>query len=630
MGAGSSAARYKSELLEESKRIAERSASAAVEEDNLAALRDEVQNLRTQLAAARAAADGAEAEFARRAELWLETDKEMRLGHLLITAARRLSRFALARGWTAWLDAVKSRRLVQAAVGRMTRPALSSSFARWRSDWHAAASARAKLQESKRKAAESEVERLSRGRDLEAAASMRAMEEAAQRAEAQLVQLRDELQREREGRADRLKHVALRRMKSQGVARAWTTWLEAYRQRAHARRLLLKARGRLARPRLSHALQHWRRDHEAEAAAKAARVQELLLQRAMAAESEAEARLSSARDQLARLRPRQLPAEDEQPSKAAASHHGPDYLRDTTSQRMQLRRAPSLGRAGLTSSGSAASLGRAGPRGRGEPRARAKVPTSPPPPRHFTGHTSGQGGASFGIEPMATRILESPLADGGDGCLALTAPVVRVSDRTGSGAALLPSRAAGGVASEELARALHRAERAETAEAEARVAADHAALEAKAGARDAEVQVLMAVKRAEKAELIASKLSRRLQATVSRAAADVDGASARANSATLQASMAASHTVALRQQVEQQARKLKQHEASAVLLRSRAAANASTTLSFESLPPGSPTLLPERNEMACWSESEDLQPSMLRWNASGGWQPWSTWPLPNS
>ena len=97
MGAGSSAARYKSELLEESKRIAERSASAAVEEDNLAALRDEVQNLRTQLAAARAAADGAEAEFARRAELWLEEDKEMRLGHLLITAARRLSRFARPR-----------------------------------------------------------------------------------------------------------------------------------------------------------------------------------------------------------------------------------------------------------------------------------------------------------------------------------------------------------------------------------------------------------------------------------------------------------------------------------------------------------------------------------------------------
>ena len=128
MGAGSSAARYRAVLKKESKRFAVQ--SAAVE---ISRLREEVQQLRAELEIAHAANNGStEAELTRRLELRMVEDREKIIGHLLIVAARRLGRRDLARGLSSWTDAVsrraRSRRLLQTAVGRISRPALSASL----------------------------------------------------------------------------------------------------------------------------------------------------------------------------------------------------------------------------------------------------------------------------------------------------------------------------------------------------------------------------------------------------------------------------------------------------------------------------------------------------------------------
>ena len=296
-------------MKKESKRFAVQ--SAAVE---ISRLREEVQQLRAELEIAHAANNGStEAELTRRLELRMVEDREKIIGHLLIVAARRLGRRDLARGLSSWTDAVsrraRSRRLLQTAVGRISRPALSASLAWWRTDWHATAARRAKHEEAKRKEAESEVEKL----NLEVAASMRAAAEAAQQTEAQLKQLAEDLQREREDRAGYLQQVALRRMKWRDLARGLSAWRDQHRRLTRARRLRLSAIGRLARPRLSHALQHWRRIWQAKTAVNNARIQEQLLQRAVAAEAQAEAQLTSAREQLEQLQQLQLGREKHQP-----------------------------------------------------------------------------------------------------------------------------------------------------------------------------------------------------------------------------------------------------------------------------------------------------------------------------
>ena len=47
---------------------------------------------------------------------------------------------AISRGWQAWLGAFlesrRQQRLLAAAAGRLTKPALMAALAYWRADWH--------------------------------------------------------------------------------------------------------------------------------------------------------------------------------------------------------------------------------------------------------------------------------------------------------------------------------------------------------------------------------------------------------------------------------------------------------------------------------------------------------------
>ena len=87
-------------------------------------------------------------------------------------------------------------------------------------------------------------------------------------------------------RVEHIAQVGLRRMFQGKLAKGWTAWLDMYLEKVHQQRLLAQSAGRLAKPKLSAALTHWRKDWEAEEKERKAARQK---QKLMAASGDREA-----------------------------------------------------------------------------------------------------------------------------------------------------------------------------------------------------------------------------------------------------------------------------------------------------------------------------------------------------
>ena len=63
------------------------------------------------------------------------------MAHLQQMAIRRFGKAEILRGWQAWYDLwakeSRQRRILAAAAGRLSRPALVASLTHWRVDWEA-------------------------------------------------------------------------------------------------------------------------------------------------------------------------------------------------------------------------------------------------------------------------------------------------------------------------------------------------------------------------------------------------------------------------------------------------------------------------------------------------------------
>ena len=121
-----------------------------------------------ELVAARDAAAaglGDEAARARLMEERLELEREKRVQHLQQIGVRRLIQQGLARGWSTWLDehleTKRKKRLLQVAVGRLSRPKLVAAYFEWQSQWEAtnAASEKKKAAHERRQMQSDEIAR---------------------------------------------------------------------------------------------------------------------------------------------------------------------------------------------------------------------------------------------------------------------------------------------------------------------------------------------------------------------------------------------------------------------------------------------------------------------------------------
>ena len=167
----------------------------------------------------------------------LEAQKELRLAHLQQMAAKRMMQAGLTKGWQTWLDLYEERqrsmRMLAAAAGRLSRPALTAALTHWRVDW----------QQTQQAAIEAAYE--SRVRLAE---------------ESSLKKLAEQAEAAHEARVAHLQQAAAKRMMQAGLTKGWQSWLDLYLERQRSMRMLAAAAGRLMRPVLTAALTHWRDD----------------------------------------------------------------------------------------------------------------------------------------------------------------------------------------------------------------------------------------------------------------------------------------------------------------------------------------------------------------------------------
>ena len=109
-------------------------------EEQIAALRKELEQERSGAAAERRALEAAaEAQAVRQEEAAakalmekLEEERERRIAHLQQSAARRMGNAGVLRGWTAWQELydeqVARRQMLASAGARLLRPKLAASF----------------------------------------------------------------------------------------------------------------------------------------------------------------------------------------------------------------------------------------------------------------------------------------------------------------------------------------------------------------------------------------------------------------------------------------------------------------------------------------------------------------------
>ena len=219
------------------------------------------------------ALDGGAAAMELELKRQLEQEKEKRIAHLQRMAARRILQKDLSRGFSAWADMwyTKSRqqRLLRAASARLSKPKMASSYAHWRMDFK---NSRVNLTSKAMGSAEQKAAALlARNNQVEAELNRVKVELAKARETMAHGQGRDEeltkaqLARaaaEKEQRVEHLTQMAVRRIGKQAIARGWNAWAEQYYTLQRRKRLLAGAASRLAKPKLVHAVLHWKKDWE--------------------------------------------------------------------------------------------------------------------------------------------------------------------------------------------------------------------------------------------------------------------------------------------------------------------------------------------------------------------------------
>ena len=193
---------------------------------------------------------------------------------------RRIMNSDLARGWTAWVETwearIHSRRLLQSAASRLTKPVLSSAFGYWRTDWRE--TEREQAERTNRELAEKLQQRqLDAEQELTEQRQLHAQELAAMSAKhtRDLERLRVELTgtaeereamrdaRERDERVELLRRQVTRRMLNADLSRGWTAWFAMWDARRRSKQRLQQAANRLVRPLLTAAYLYWRTDWRA-------------------------------------------------------------------------------------------------------------------------------------------------------------------------------------------------------------------------------------------------------------------------------------------------------------------------------------------------------------------------------
>ena len=220
--------------------------------------------------------DGGKAAREHELQQILEKEKEKRIEALGSQGLKRMLNQKLAMGWTAWhsqwAEARRQERLMKQSAARLTKPRLTAAMSHWRQEWEAEEKMRleeemaSKLGSADDKYSKLEKELAKVKAELEEARlamlSGRGMEAELQR------QHEEQMEREKEKRVQHLGEMGIKRMINQKLSMGWTAWLDMYLEAERQRQLLARSAGRLAKPKMVAALSHWRKDWEAEQAAK--------------------------------------------------------------------------------------------------------------------------------------------------------------------------------------------------------------------------------------------------------------------------------------------------------------------------------------------------------------------------
>ena len=254
---------------ERSKLIAQKAMSV---EDRLRAQLVEAKNEISEMRSRLGAGEGIEAAMQREMDERLEAEREKRIEHTKQMAIARIGKRELSRGWCGWLDMyeenLRRKRALAKAGAKLSKPKLVACLVHWKEDWQEEENARknramgTKLAREMREGAEAKRELELVKRELEelreATRDGRGMEAETQR------MLEEKLAAEREKRIEHIQKVATRRLGNKGLSMGWSTWHGMWEENRRLDQMLRKVGGKLQKPHLSAAMQHWLRDWHAE------------------------------------------------------------------------------------------------------------------------------------------------------------------------------------------------------------------------------------------------------------------------------------------------------------------------------------------------------------------------------
>ena len=188
-------------------------------------------------------------ELQRRLDEQMALEREKRVEHTTKKAFHRMSMRDMTRGWVAWYDTcmeqIRIERMLRGAGAKLLKPKLVCALQHWRKGWEVA-QLNAQLEEM---ASQLKVAR-------EEGLTGAALKEELQR------QLDAQMAKEREKRIEHTTEMAVRRIGKRDLARGWVAWCDRYVTQTQVKRIVAGAGGRLLKPKLVLAVQHWRKDWE--------------------------------------------------------------------------------------------------------------------------------------------------------------------------------------------------------------------------------------------------------------------------------------------------------------------------------------------------------------------------------
>ena len=251
------------------------------EMDDAEAIRDEVEAARAQAEIDRKWKEGEE-ERRRLAE---EAAQQAKLDHLQWVCLTKMSNLSLSFGWNTWRETHEARKqLKMRAIAAFRKHGIYAAMNTWKAEYPP-------------RTLFSRVEELEKQlkRELENGISLKA---ALRTAERQIKATNDVQEQETQLRIAHLQGHALRRMRRLDLARAWSSWAEAYQ---HNKWIMSRAFARFANQALFAALRVWtevyppRMKERAATAPLKARIRELELELKQEQSSHEKLRKASAR-----------------------------------------------------------------------------------------------------------------------------------------------------------------------------------------------------------------------------------------------------------------------------------------------------------------------------------------------